>query len=332
MSEAEVGVAGTSWHDYGKIFGVGHKAVKDIWLKNVHIEEKIDGSQFSFGVIHDRLRIKSHHQDVSDIVGEWGLFTEAIAYVRQLHAESKLHVGWTYRGEVVQKPKHNKLEYERVPKHNIVGFDIATGEEEYLGYVDKQAAFGKLDLEVVPYYHYGIVSNPDTIKTLLDRRPLLGGKFIEGLVIKAYGVFGEDKKTLMAKYVSEAYKEVNPVQSTGKDFLAELIDTYRSEARWDKAIQHLKEKRLLLGEAKDIGPLIKRVQDDLLEEEGAAIKDKLWKQYGHHLLRGCTGGLAEYYKRSLLEKAFIQDTDVSKQGNQVVEGETMTPQTSPLAF
>lgn len=319
-------VAGSSWHSYGKIYGIGHAAVKDIWQKTVTIEEKIDGSQFSFGQIDGRLRIKSHHQDISDIVGEWGLFTQALAYVRELNEKGKLTPGFTYRGEVLQKPKHNKLEYERVPKHCIVGFDVAVGEEQYLSYVDKVQAFAKLDLEVVPYYYYGIVNNPDTVKTFLERRPLLGGKFIEGIVIKAYGVFGEDKKTLMAKYVSEAFKETKNAEPTGKDFLSEMIDSYRSEARWDKAIQRLKEQGKLANEPKDIGPLVGSIIADLKEEEGEAIAQKFLKHYWPHVARGCTGGFAEYYKRKLLDGAFVQDAEVPK--TTVVP---MTADPSPIA-
>lgn len=326
-------IAGTSWHGYGKIYGVGHAAVKDIFSKVCTIEEKIDGSQFSFGVIEGRLRIKSHHQDISDIVGDWGLFTEAIAYVRELHQQGKLVPGWTYRGEVIQKKKHNKLEYDRVPNHCIVGFDIATGEEQYLGYVDKVSEFRKLDLECVPYYYYGVVNNPETIKTLLDRRPLLGGKIIEGVVIKAYGVYGEDKKTLMAKYVSEAYKEVKPGEATGKDFLAEMIEKYRSEARWDKAIQTLRDEGKLLGEAKDIGPLVGQITLDLRGEEGEAIAQAFFKRYWPHVARGCTGGFAEYYKRKLLENAFkpdkLEDTTLQVD-NQVVPEAHEALGTSPL--
>lgn len=332
MSEEEAGVAGTSWHSYGKIYGVGHAAVRDIWMKTITIEEKIDGSQFSFGVIEGRLRIKSHHQDISDIVGPWGLFTEAIAYVRELHVKGLLIPGWTYRGEVIQKPKHNKLEYERCPKHNIIGFDVATAEEQYLGYVDKVAAFGKLDLECVPYYYYGIISNPDTVKTMLDRRPLLGGRLIEGIVIKAYGVFGEDKKTLMAKYVSEAYKEVKPAEGTGKDFLWEMIEKYRTEARWDKAIQRLREEGKLLNEARDIGPLVGAIVADLKEEEGEAIKDAFFHKYWPHLGRGCTGGFAEYYKRKLLEGSFGETTlykDLAPKADNLRVAEVLdTPETA----
>jgi hypothetical protein len=300
----------SSWNSYPKVWQVGHGQVKDIFTKTVLVQEKIDGSQFSFGLIEGRLRIKSHHQDISDIVGEYGLFSEAIAYVRELHSGGKLHPEWTYRGEVLQKPCHNRLTYERVPKHSIVGLDVATGLEQYANYTDCVAAFAKLDLEVVPYYHYGIIDNPDTIKTFLDRRPLLGGKMIEGIVIKAYGVYGEDKHTLMAKYVNPAFREISdqPENQKSVDFTTSLIETYRSEARWEKVIQSFREKGLG-AEVKDIGPMIGSLTKDIQEECGEEIAKKLWKRYWPHIARGCTNGFAEYFKRKLMEGSFahIQD-------------------------
>jgi hypothetical protein len=301
----------SSFTSYPKVWNVGHGAVKDIFLYPLLVEEKIDGSQFSFGLIEGRLRIKSHHQDISDIVGEYGLFTEAIAYVRELYAGGKLHPEWTYRCEVLQSPKHNKLAYERVPRHNMIGFDVCVGDEQYLEYTEKCIAFRKLDLEVVPYHYFGVINNPNTIDTLLDRVSILGGKLIEGIVFKAYGRFGEDKKTLMAKYVNPKFRELNPSaeNQTKADFLTELIETYRSEARWDKAIQHLKEQGALLGEPKDIGPLIGEIVRDLKEEEGMGIMARLMRRYWPHIARGATGGFAEYYKRKLMEGAFAKDED-----------------------
>ena len=40
----------TSWHSYPSIYALGHKAVADIFVEPVLIEEQIDGSQFSFGI------------------------------------------------------------------------------------------------------------------------------------------------------------------------------------------------------------------------------------------------------------------------------------------
>lgn len=328
MSEEE-GVSGTSWHPMGKIYNLGHRAVKDIFTKTVTIEEKIDGSQFSFGRINGALMMKTHHQDVSN-QEPFAQFTEVMNYVRELFKAGKLHEGWTYRGEVISKPKHNKLEYQRVPKHCLVGFDIARGEEDYLGYVDKVQEFAKLDLEVVPYYYYGTVSNPETLKTFLDRRPLLGGKFIEGIVVKAYGVFCEDKKTMMAKFVSEAYKEVKPTDENtpGKDYIKAIIESYRSTARWEKAVQSLGEQQKLLGEPKDIGPLVKYLHDDLKAECFDEIGRKLAAKWWGDISRGTVSGFAEWYKMKLMEGVFNEESTATVASPVVVEAPLLVGPTS----
>ena len=42
-----------SWHSYPSIYNLGHKAVVDILNWPVMVQEKVDGSQFSFGVDDD---------------------------------------------------------------------------------------------------------------------------------------------------------------------------------------------------------------------------------------------------------------------------------------
>ena len=39
-----------SWHTYPKVYAMGHAAIRDLLRDDVVVEEKIDGSQFSFGV------------------------------------------------------------------------------------------------------------------------------------------------------------------------------------------------------------------------------------------------------------------------------------------
>src|SRR3990167_10813374 len=48
-----------SWHSYPSIYALGHHAVKDLFRGPVIVEEKIDGSQFSFGLFDDGMRYKS---------------------------------------------------------------------------------------------------------------------------------------------------------------------------------------------------------------------------------------------------------------------------------
>lgn len=54
----------TSWHSYPKIYNLGHAALAELLLDPVTVEEKVDGSQFSFGVIHGVLRCRSKGQEL----------------------------------------------------------------------------------------------------------------------------------------------------------------------------------------------------------------------------------------------------------------------------
>jgi hypothetical protein len=149
---------------------------------------------------------------------------------------------------------------------------------------------------------------------MLENESFLGGVKIEGVVAKNYTQFGRDGKVSMAKYVSEAFKEVhnkewklaNPGQ---KDVVEGLIAGLRTEARWQKAVQHLAESGDLTHTPKDIGALMKEVKDDIIAEEVERIKGILWKHFSGKILRGASAGLAEWYKEELLKKQFEGEDD-----------------------
>src|SRR5712672_2755316 len=43
-------MSSSSWHSYPSIYNLGHKAIQDLLTGPVLVEEKVDGSQFSFGI------------------------------------------------------------------------------------------------------------------------------------------------------------------------------------------------------------------------------------------------------------------------------------------
>jgi hypothetical protein len=81
----------------------------------VLVEEKVDGSQFSFGRFGGELRVRSKGRQFDPDAAD-KLFASAVAHVAQLD----LRDGYTYRGEVLSKPKHNVLAYGRVPAGNVI--------------------------------------------------------------------------------------------------------------------------------------------------------------------------------------------------------------------
>jgi hypothetical protein len=292
---------------YSKVFLVGHRWVRDIFDEPVIIQEKIDGSQVSFGLIDGVLTIRSKNADIY-IEDVPKMFRKGVDYI--LSIKDDLVPGYIYRGEYLQKPKHNTLAYERVPKNHIIIYDVAREGQNYLMPEQVKAEAEAIGLEVVPTLYEGMVDGIKQLKSFLDTDSILGGCKIEGVVIKNYNKFTDDKKTMMAKYVStefqekhqDSWRKANPTRT---DILDDIIETYRTEARWRKAVQHLRERGELEETPRDIGALIREVKDDVKDECEEEIKDRLfdyfWKK---DIERSLTHGLPEWYKEQLANKTF----------------------------
>ena len=91
--------------------------------------------------------------------------------------------------------------------------------------------------------------------------------------------------------------------------VAIFIESFRTEARWQKAVQHLREKEELENQPRDIGKLMKEINLDIIEEESENIKEQLYKLYIKDITRKATAGFAEWYKKQLLENAFVGKGD-----------------------
>jgi RNA ligase len=296
----------SSWHSYPKIFNMGHPGIRELFDDEVLIEEKVDGSQFSFGLFGGELRARSKGKEIVIDAPE-KMFTKAIDTVKDL--ASLLQEGFTYRAEYLSKPKHNCNEYGRVPLRNLILFDIAIAEESYLSYEDKLIESSRLGLEVVPKVFQGKVENFEQFHAFLEKESILGKCKIEGLVIKNYKKFGADKKILLGKFVSEVFKEQNDanwkVINPGKaDIVEVLILAAKSPVRWQKAVQHLKDRGELTSTPKDIGALMKETSLDALSELEPLIKEKLFQWAWPKVARAIVGGLPQWYKEELAKQQF----------------------------
>jgi hypothetical protein len=294
-----------SYTSYPKVWALGHSGIKELLFDEVIVEEKIDGSQFSFGRFNGELRCKSKGAEINVEFPE-PMFLNAVETAKSLD----LIDGLTYRAEYLKSPKHNVIAYDRIPDKHLIIFDITVGLEEYLVPEVKQTESKRIGLECVPLLFRGVINDPAAIASLLDTTSVLGGQKVEGIVIKNYSRFGIDKKILLGKFVSEAFKEVHESEwkaanPTKTDIVAHLIQSYKTPARWDKAIQHLREAGKLTQSPKDIGLLIKEVQSDIETEEKEEIKNKLYANVIQHIKRGVVGGLPEYYKEHLMKQQFV---------------------------
>lgn len=311
---------GSSWHSYPSIFNFGHKAVASLFTVPVYVEEKVDGSQFSFGIfapadggLDYELRIRSKGANIIPDAPP-AMFRSAVETVRRLFAESKLTPHWTYRGEVLAKPAHNTLRYERVPEGHVILFDINPAHEEYLTYEQKKAEADRLGLETVPLLYWGDVTSADQLRQYLAHTSILGGQKVEGVVVKpiGYGLYGLDKKALLGKFVSEEFKEMHTKawaesNPTKGDIIDRIVEGLRQPARWQKAVIHLRERGLIQDADKDIGALMKEVAQDLDKEAQDEVREALFKAHWKDIKRQAVRGLPEWYKQQLMNLQFERE-------------------------
>lgn len=295
-------------YSYPTIYALGHKAVTELLCGKVLIEEKVDGSQFSMQRLNGELACRSKGQDLIVEAPE-KMFTKAVETASAL----PLTDGWIYRCEYLQSPKHNTLAYARHPAKHLVLYDVETGIQSYLSPAEKYQEAARLGLECVPVYFEGTVLSLEQVQAMLDRDSILGGSKIEGVVIKNYALFMPDKKVAMAKYVCADFQEKNAKEwkrsnPTQQDIVQSIIASLRTDARWNKAVQHLRESGNITDSPKDIGPLIKEARADILKEEKEWIAEQLANHFIPQIIRGSIAGLPEWYKDKLAKSSFTEET------------------------
>ena len=270
--------------DYGKIYAIGHRDLAQIFDGPVTVQEKIDGSQFSAmvggdGVLH--CRSKGGPLDVEED-SQKGLFAPSIRHL--LSVQDRLVIGAVYRFEAMARPKHNVLAYERVPAGNLVLYD---------GPGDLTELAAALGVEAVQTLFIGLGSEADLPK-FLAAKPQLGGAMVEGVVVKNYAL------GLKGKLVAPRFQEImhnRPARAPKESPVIDLGRKYCSEARWEKAVAHLRDAGKLTETHADIGPLIKEVIRDILEECGPDIKNELFEAFAKDLRGGWIQGLPQWYQK-----------------------------------
>jgi hypothetical protein len=297
---------------FPKIFAIGTDYIKDIFKDEVEITEKVDGSQFCFadhsGTLYMRSKGKQQFAEAYD-----KMFKEAVSYALELYRNNTLPRDLVFYCEYLKTPKHNCLSYELIPKNHLMLFAISDiYGSKFFDYSTIVQWANELDIDYAKKFPITQINTINDLIDLLEHESYLGKTKIEGIVVKNYNrpfLLGGQPIPLMAgKFVSESFKEVNRSNfkkehlTTGRWQL--FIDSYRTEARWHKAIQHLAEQDKISFEPKDIGLLIKEIQSDIIEEEKETIKEFLWKEFGSDLIRRSTAGFAEFYKEYLANRSF----------------------------
>jgi hypothetical protein len=305
-TQPEGNKGGTMIPAYPKIYALGHPALANLLEGPVVVQEKVDGSQFSFGLLDGVLACRSRGREIF-LEAPDSMFKAGVDYVKTI--QDQLVPGWIYRCEYLRVPNHNTLAYTRIPTHHLVLFDILIGLETYATRANLAFEAEKLGIDAVPYVYQGEI-DLEKFQGFMARESYLGGQTVEGVVIKNYERFCQKTgHVLIGKYVSEEFKEVHNASwkerhPGKKDIMAVLIGKYKTVARWEKAVYRLRDQGTLCHEPRDIGSIIKEVWPDIVAECEQEIKDDLWKFFSKDIQRGCTAGLPEWYKQRLMHQQF----------------------------
>lgn len=280
---------------YPKLYHVGSKENLNVFDGPVEIQEKIDGSQFNFGVKDGVFWARSKHNNLSLDAG--GLFGPSILWASSL--AQYLKEGWSYRGEAVSRNRHNILTYGRTPKGNTVLWDVQDEYGRYLPAAYLLAEAERIGAESSPLLYYGCTSLPD-VHRFLGHESFLGATTIEGIVIKNRGN-GQSAKLVFDQFRELAGRhKLAPSKAPVTDQIAAML---RTEARWNKAVQHLREKGELTGSVQDIGPLIREIYADINAEARREIEVALMEAFLKDILKKSVIGVAEWYKAKLAADA-----------------------------
>lgn len=291
-----------------KIFTLGDKYTDGIFLGPVQVTEKVDGSQFNFGYNEkDGLWMLSKGSTVH--LGDNNkLFHPAAEHVHKMYSEGRLVEGWSYHGETLHSRTHNTLTYERIPRNNIALYGIIKADGTHVSkHAELKLEADAIDVDVVALIYEGEVENwsEDLLNTWLKRTSALGAEQIEGFVIKNYAreifVGGQLFGLTQAKFVSEAFKERHSTAwpTNNKSPLVKIGEMVRTEARWQKAIQKLRDSGEQEQHPRDIGKLLRILHTDIEEEDKEVIKEKLWNEFSKDIKRAAVRGFPEAYKHYL---------------------------------
>lgn len=267
------------------------KDVSEVW-----VQEKLDGSQFSFCRREDgEIVMSSARARVSPGDGN-AMFAPAVETVMSI--ADRLVPGWVYRAEAFMRPKHNVRAYERMPRGGLILFDVEPRAGMFKADATPLVA-DELGLECAPFLSVPDLT-PFSLDTLIDTVPSVLGGRMEGVVLKAYQSRNKWGYVPMVKYVDKQFKEVRWDKPPKQDFLLTLAERYGTEARYQKAVLHLREQGKIQGDMPDIGPLMKEVAADLEAEEGDAIRQEILAHYYPLAIRSIRAALPEWYRGELI--------------------------------
>ncbi len=287
----------------------------------VVLEEKTDGSMIRIKITPDSMEFGSRRVEFNNR-GIDSTFTKGVETFEQNNPIGKHFGEYTefsavhLFGEYFKSEKQNTIKYNRIPKNHIMLFDVAIedsdGRLEWCNNLEINSWAKACEIESVPVLYEGEDVTLEQIKKLSEEESILGGAKREGVVIKnrkeRYNtklLSLQEHPFQLAKNVRPEFQEENRAEHPGRgDKVQQLIESYNTKARWQKAIFRLRDEGKLNGEMKDLKQLIPEVQTDILVEDLDEIKNKLASIFMKDLQRHSVKGLPEFYQDYLISGVY----------------------------
>ena len=277
--------------------------------QRIIIQEKVDGSQLTIfksdGVLHFYNKNKPCHPQGAP-------FLNAFLSL-QCHPEF-FKEGYFYHGESMKSKRTITCEYQRVPRFYWIVYEIVKEDNYILTPEEMTEHLANTGIETVQIL-YDSKDQPETdlvkfVPELLHKletgeiKSSLGN-LCEGFVLKRLNQIKDDKLVISrAKFVRTKFQEQHH-QKKGKiqevsdeQFIKEIGEIYNTNARRNKAIQHLQDK----GNWDDkklesnISKMVAELDNDLLKEAEQDIKNMLFVRFWPEISRIARGDVSTHVK------------------------------------
>lgn len=310
---------------YPKILHIGAPLVETIFFNEVEITEKVDGSQCRIELTEDSVMVGSKNQGVAD----YGMFEIAHDQGKRIHEETD----WRTLGsevtlfcEFLEKPKHNTIKYDRVPRNHLYLFGAMVGSTH-----DHMVTGGLIEiaehLEIDPpnVISNGRIESVEELKELMTHESYLGGSLVEGVVAKNYSRTYDPLQVhsqayvgypMAAKYVRDDFTRSNAKQwntLSRKKGVDSLVDMFFVEARFRKTIQHLCDEGSIEYQKKDLKYLIPEFFDDLMDEKKEEMTRMIMGEVFKALKKRASGYVVKAWIDYLAERQFEHGDDEDEQ-------------------
>ena len=303
---------------FPKVLGLGQPLLAEIFDDPVDLSSKIDGSQCRINLTESNVQCGSKNVDIADTK----MFDLAYQQADRIWNEK---VWWTFGDDItlftefLNKPKHNVLKYDRVPKNSLYVFG-ALIDGKHLSTEELIELATELDIEPPHIIASQVkINNPEDLNEYLETESVLGGTKVEGIVIrnsyKSYppllvSTMAFTNYPLVGKLVRDDFKErLQKEWSTKKQRetpLAKVSTEFFTDARFNKAINHLNDAGKITYEMNNLKDIIPEFYSDLIDEERQEIMELALDDFWRQLKRKSDNFVVKEWKRYLVEKQFSE--------------------------